>query len=103
MAKNDDNEKTEKTSTTRQARTVSRTGRNNGGDGDAAKNGLRAGVMTRTDENRDTGDRETARVAELDKVWTSDSKEVWGADQPSLQDQLKAQRKVEEKAAKREK
>lgn len=75
--------------------------RGNGGDAtvDAAKTGLRAGVQDRS-APQDTGDRATVRKADQDKVWTEESKERWGADQPSMQDQLTAQRKTEEKIAK---
>lgn len=88
----------DKSTKTRTATEVTRTGHGNGGGVDA-KAGLRAGVSDRS-APADTGDRETASPAEKDKIWTQESKERWGADQPSLQDQLAAQRKTEEKIRK---
>ncbi len=76
-----------------------------GGDkkGNAKPDHLRAGVGIRTPterENQDTGDRETAGKNDGDRVWTADSRERWGEDQPTLAEQLESQLKTEEKLAK---
>jgi hypothetical protein len=67
-----------------------------GGDvkGDARQPSVRAGIGNREIEDQTTGDREVAD-ASRDKVWTADSRERWGADQPSIADQLKSQMDTE--------
>lgn len=50
----------------------------------------------------DNGDREAIPAAKLDKVYTADSKERWGADQPSHADQLAASAKADAQIAKDE-
>lgn len=72
---------------------VGENGRGNGGEGE--NNGAITGaspISKRTPgggESEDIGNREAIPAAALDKVYTAESKEKWGDDQPSLADQLK--------------
>ena len=82
---------TEPNSKQRVAQKVSRTGRNNGGDAEPRRGGLN------TDLTPDTlGEREGVSPAETDLIWTNESKDRWGSDQPGL-DQMLAQRNEIEK------
>lgn len=69
-----------------------------GGDvkGDARNERVRAGRTSRRPEDQENGDRETAPADET-RIWTNESKERWGDDQPSIADQLKSQMAVEQK------
>lgn len=62
--------------------------------GDARNERVRAGRTSRRPDDEQTGDRETAPADET-KIWTNESKERWGEDQPSLADQLKSQMQTE--------
>lgn len=79
---------------------ASRTGRGNGGDGEAAGY-ARPGLNT--DLTPDTlGEREEVSPATTDVIWTNASKDRWGVDQPNLSDLLKQRTEVEEQRQKRE-
>lgn len=81
---------TELNSKQRVAEKVSRTGRNNGGDGGRTD---RPGVGR--DMTPDTlGEREAVSPADTDVIWTNSSKDRWGVDQPSLGDLLSQRDKV---------
>jgi hypothetical protein len=69
-----------------------------GRDGKAAGQ-MDPAVAGDSQERAEEGGREVIRPANVDRVYTASSKEVWGADQPSLSDQLAAQRKTEEEQA----
>lgn len=88
-------------------------GRTNGGNDDnpglitgrpgldriGAQSAARQAATLRPDNE---GDRETVSPADLDRVFTADSKERWGDDQPSLSDQLAAARTNEMRIAKKQ-
>lgn len=76
----------------------------NGGGAKTSKNtdakaGMRSGIGSRPEPDG-TGDRTTRPSKEGDKVYTSDSKDRWGGDQPSLADQLEAAEKSKKKTKK---
>ena len=71
------------------------------GDGDAAENRSGSTIADR-DPHADTGDRETKNPGEQDKIWTNESKEVWGEDQPTLAELLKNSDESSKKAAEAE-
>lgn len=92
---------------TRAARTgeggPDRASRGNGSDGtrDVMTGGSNSADPA-TEGKRDMGAREAIPAAKLDKVWTTESKARWEDDQPSLEDQLKSKRTIDEATAKRE-
>lgn len=82
---------TEPNSKQRVGQKVSRTGRNNGGDGSASGND-RLRTRLGVDPTADTlGEREAVSPAETDVIWTNESKDRWGGDQPEFS-KLLAQR-----------
>lgn len=81
---------TEPNSTQRVGKKVSRTGKNNGGDGDT-----RGRPGLNTDLTADSlGEREAVSPAATDVIWTNDSKDRWGNGQPALADLLTQRDKV---------
>lgn len=76
---------TEPNSKQRVAKKASRTGRNNGG-GEVRRGGLNMELTPDT-----LGEREGVSPADTDLIWTNDSKDRWGVDQPGL-DKMLAQR-----------
>lgn len=61
-------------------KTVRRSGRNNGGDGEArGRPGLNQNLTGDT-----LGEREAVSPADTDVIWTNASKDKWGVDQPDF-------------------
>lgn len=71
-------------------RLASRTGRKNGGD-DTVK--ARRGLNRPRDQVTRLGEREAVPPSDHDVIWTNASKDRWGVDQPSIQDQLRSAEK----------
>lgn len=86
---------TERNSKERIGQKVTRTGRNNGGDGDTRG---RPGLNTDLTADR-LGEREAVSPAAHDVIWTNASKDRWGADQPDLSKLLAQRNTVTEKLA----
>ena len=80
----------------RVARKTSRTGRNNGGD-EARRGGLNMDLTPDT-----LGEREGVSPAETDLIWTNDSKDRWGADQPDHAALLAQRNEIEKQRRERE-
>lgn len=87
---------TEPNSRERVARKTSRTGRNNGGD-EARRGGLNMDLTPDT-----LGEREGVSPAETDLIWTNDSKDRWGADQPDHAALLAQRNEIEKQRRERE-
>lgn len=67
---------------------------NGGGLKDPVPDDLRAGVRER--RVRDYGDRKVKRRAEQDQIFTQESKDKWGDDQPTFGDLLKESTRIQE-------
>ena len=91
---------TEPNSTQRVGKKVSRTGHGNGG-GATGNDALRTRLGV--DPTADTlGERKTVSPAETDVIWTNESKDKWGRDQPGLGELLNQRNAIAKQQAEEE-
>jgi hypothetical protein len=88
---------TEPNSKQRIANKVSRTGRGNGGGDEVRRGGLNMDLTPDT-----LGEREGVSPAETDLIWTNQSKDRWGADQPDMGKLLGQRNEIEKQRRERE-